>query len=201
MRKKGVIGLIVTVLVSALLAGCASPLAGPLIGTASADEGTETTKVVRHIPTGDYVYREVPDFEDGKGIINAVSMFGYDPADLEEIVITIAEWEAYQAQELAENLPMSRHIAALKNVYNNAQGRPRADVYRKYLGNVYEVVGCRVSQTAYNHYMAGDLKLYNSAYDWLAPENEDCFVAIDYIHENFEGEDQVLTFITDKLMR
>ena len=51
-------------------------------------------KVVRHKITGRLVYREIPDFEEGKGIINAI-LFGFgSKSELEEIEVTPEEWEA-----------------------------------------------------------------------------------------------------------
>jgi len=101
----------------------------------------------------------------------------------------------------AEDLPQSTHVAALKNVYLNGEGRPRVDVWRLYMGIAYEVTNCRVTQTAYDQYVDGKIELYDPLYNWLAPENEDCFVAVDYIHENFTGEDVTLIFVDSKLFR
>ena len=51
-------------------------------------------KVVKHKITGRLVYRELPDFKEGLGIINAVLM-GFGPEkELEEVEATQAEWDA-----------------------------------------------------------------------------------------------------------
>ena len=53
-------------------------------------------KVVKQKSTGKIVYRQSPDFEQGKGIINA-SIFNQIAADdLEEVVITRQEWDDVQ---------------------------------------------------------------------------------------------------------
>jgi hypothetical protein len=127
---------------------------------------------------GLFRYKQLPDLASGN--------YYMDDLDLEEIT-----WE---------DLPQSTHVAALKSVYM-VDGSPRADVYRMYMSVVYTVTGCRAAQSAYDAYVAGKLKVYDVAYDWLAPENKDCFVAVDFIHENFTGTDMVLPFIADKLIK
>ena len=98
------------------------------------------------------------------------------------------------------DLPQSRHVAVLKDVYMD-NGKPRANVWRMWHGVAYELTNCRVSQTAYDQYQAGLIQLYNPAYDWLAPENAESFVAVDYIHENFTGTDVTLVFVDGKLIK
>ena len=100
----------------------------------------------------------------------------------------------------ADDLPQSRHIAVLSDVYLD-DGKPRADIIRVYMGVQYTVTGCRVTQTAYDNYVDGKLELYDPMYGFLAPENENSFVAIDFIHENFTGENIVLPFVADKLIK
>ena len=42
--------------------------------------------------TGEIVYRQVPDFEEGKGIISAAGICGYDQNELEEITLESSEF-------------------------------------------------------------------------------------------------------------
>ena len=51
-------------------------------------------KVVRHKITGRLVYRELPDFKEGLGIINAVLMGFGSEEELEEIEVPPENWEA-----------------------------------------------------------------------------------------------------------
>ena len=51
-------------------------------------------KVVRHKITGRLVYRELPDFKEGLGIINAALMGLGPEKELEEVEVTWEEWEA-----------------------------------------------------------------------------------------------------------
>ena len=51
-------------------------------------------KVVKNIQTGRLVHREIPDFEEGKGIINAVAMGCGSIENLEEIEVTQTQWDA-----------------------------------------------------------------------------------------------------------
>lgn len=127
---------------------------------------------------GIFKYKSLPDLSTGA--------YTMDALNLEAIT-----WE---------DLPQSRHIGALKDVYV-VDGSPRADVWRLYMGVAYVVPGCRVTQTAFDYYMAGYITLFDPAYDWLADENADCFVAVDFIHENFTGTDMVLPFVADKLIK
>lgn len=101
-----------------------------------------------------------------------------------------------------QDLPQSRHIALLANVYL-VDGKPRADVVRLYMGVEYLVTGCRVAQSAYDAYTRtiNPLVPYCASCPYLAPENENSFVAVDFIHENFTGKDIVLPFVADKLLK
>jgi hypothetical protein len=54
-------------------------------------------KVVKQISTGNIIHREIPDFETGKGIINASFITGISQSDLEEVEITQTEWDNHQA--------------------------------------------------------------------------------------------------------
>ena len=51
-------------------------------------------KVVKHKITGRLVYRELPDFKQGLGIINAALMGLGSQDELEEIEVTKAQWDA-----------------------------------------------------------------------------------------------------------
>ena len=51
-------------------------------------------KVVRHKITGRLVHREIPDFEKGLGILNAINFELGTAGELEEIEVTQAQWEA-----------------------------------------------------------------------------------------------------------
>jgi hypothetical protein len=142
----------------------------------SGDQGSRTNVYQEYIDYGLYRYQPIDNL--GSVYLNDL--------DLEAVT-----WE---------DLPQSRHIAVLKDVYLVNES-PRADVWRLYLGVAYTVPECRVAQAAYDAYMDGKLELYNPAYDWLDTENEDSFVAVDFIHENFKGADIVLPFIADKLIK
>ena len=99
-----------------------------------------------------------------------------------------------------ENIPMSMHVAALKSVAL-VDGSPRAVVYRLYLDKVYEIPGCRVAQVAYDNYLAGKIKVYNSSYSWQAPENKDCFVLVYFISETPYGDEVQIPVIVDKIIK
>lgn len=104
----------------------------------------------------------------------------------------------------AGDLPQSRHVAALKAVYMveiDGQNYPRADIWRLWNNAPFLIEGCRVSQLAYDQYTDGKIELYDNSYDWLAPENANCFVAVDFIHENFTGEEVTLPIVDGKLLK
>lgn len=42
---------------------------------------------------GNIVYRQIPDFDEGKGIINAVILHGLNSSELFEVEITQEEWD------------------------------------------------------------------------------------------------------------
>jgi len=50
-------------------------------------------KVVKKIATKEIVYRQIPDFDNGFGIINAIQLFKGIPEDYEELEITQEEWD------------------------------------------------------------------------------------------------------------
>ena len=51
-------------------------------------------KVTRQISTGKIVYRQDPEFDDGKGVLNSLVLFPEIPeSDLEEVVVDISEKE------------------------------------------------------------------------------------------------------------
>ena len=98
------------------------------------------------------------------------------------------------------DLPQSMHAAALKSVAI-VDGSPRAVVYRMFMGISYEVPNCRVTQSAYDNYMAGTIKPYNPAYHWNAPENKDCFVLVYFISETPYGTEVDIPVIVDKVIK
>ena len=98
------------------------------------------------------------------------------------------------------DLPQSMHAAALKSVAI-VDGSPRATVYRMFMGVAYEVPNCRVTQSAYDNYMADTIKLYNPAYHWNAPENKDCFVLVYFISETPYGTEIDILVIVDKVIK
>ena len=51
-------------------------------------------KVVRHKITGRLVHREIPDFEKGLGMLNAINFELGTAEELEEVEVTQAQWEA-----------------------------------------------------------------------------------------------------------
>ena len=53
-------------------------------------------KVVKQKSTGKIVYRQSPDFEKGKGLINASIINSISADDLEEVEINRVEWDASQ---------------------------------------------------------------------------------------------------------
>ncbi len=54
-------------------------------------------KVVIEIATGKPVYQQLPDFEEGKGIANAVAIFGGVPEDYREVEITEEQYNSNPA--------------------------------------------------------------------------------------------------------
>lgn len=157
-------------------------------------------RVVRQISTGRLIHREIPNFEWGKGILNALIDNDIPVEDLEEVEVTTQAWEAELAIRREENLPRSLHVAALKLV-SMATGSPRATVIRKYLGQNYEIENCRVSQTAYDNYQAGKIKVYDSSYGINAPENKDSFVLVYFISETPYNEEIEIPVIIDKVIK
>jgi len=55
-------------------------------------------KVVKRKSDGKIVYRSEPEFEEGFGIKNAISLYGGLPDDYEEVEITETEWNAHLSQ-------------------------------------------------------------------------------------------------------
>ena len=157
-------------------------------------------RVVRNKVTGRLIYREEPDFEWGKGITNAILTGEGIENELEEIEVTEQEWEAELALRREENLPKSMHVAALKSV-SVVDGSPRGIVVRKSLGQNYEITNCRVSQTAYDNYQAGKIKVYDTNYGINAPENKDSFVLVYFISENPYDEEIEIPVIVDKVIK
>ena len=99
-----------------------------------------------------------------------------------------------------QELPQSMHVAALKSV-GMVNGSPRATIYRMYLGVVYEIPNCRVSQIAYDNYVAGKVKVYNSSFGMNAEENKDSFVLIYFISENPFNEEMEIPVVVDKVIK
>ena len=99
-----------------------------------------------------------------------------------------------------EDLPKSMHVAALKSVAM-VSGSPRATVIRKYLGINYEIPNCRVSQVAYDNYVAGKITVFNPAYGIDAPENKNCFVLVYFISETPYGTEVMIPVLVDKVIK
>ena len=59
-------------------------------------------KVVRVIATGETVYRQEPDFEQGLGIKNACILHGFKKKELEEVELTQEEYDAELEVEFQE---------------------------------------------------------------------------------------------------
>ena len=87
MKRIITLGVVVALLISIVATGCAS-----LVGHGMALAEDLEANVVRHIPTGTLIYREIPDFENGEGIANVVFWYGYDISDLEEDIVLESEW-------------------------------------------------------------------------------------------------------------
>lgn len=100
----------------------------------------------------------------------------------------------------ADDLPKSMHVAALTGV-NMVNGSPRGTVVRKYLGENYTIENCRVSQTAYDNYQAGKIKVYDTSYGLNDPENKDSFVLVYFISENPYDEEIEIPVIVGKVVK
>ena len=65
-------------------------------------------KVVKQKSTGAIVYRSDPEFEPGKGIMNASRIKNIPESDLEEVDIIQSEWDEFVAkgkiQEIREEI-------------------------------------------------------------------------------------------------
>jgi len=102
----------------------------------------------------------------------------------------------------AESLPASLHLAALKEVgWNVVNDCPEASVYRMWMGDVYVIEGCYVSQAAYDYYVAGDIQVYDPGYSWQAPENDDCFVLVYFITETLFTTEMMIPVVIDKVIK
>lgn len=61
-------------------------------------------KVVKQLSTNKIAYRQIPDFEGGKGILNAHMLFPkISIEDLREIEITEEEWNNIDKLNLTDN--------------------------------------------------------------------------------------------------
>lgn len=142
-------------------------------------------KVVRHKITGRLIHREIPDFQDGKGITSALTFYDFSEDELEEATATLAEWEAELALRKEENLPHSEHIGKLISV-NVSVAKP-ATIRRKYLGDTYDV-DCFVTQTVKDQYQAGDIQIND-------------YVVVSFIDENPDDEERNIAIVTDKIYK
>lgn len=113
------------------------------------------------------------------------------PPTMTELALEAITWS---------DLPMSMHVSALKSV-SAVSGSPRATVVRKYMGINYEVPNCRVSQVAYDNYVAGKIKVFNPAYGIDAPENKDCFVLVYFITEVPYNTEVNIPVVIDKVIK
>lgn len=127
---------------------------------------------------GLYKYKPLPDLGSGTYYLEALGLQGITWDDLKK----------------------SMHIAGLIDVYL-VNGKPRATVRRFYMGKTYDIPNCRVSQTAYDNFNDGKIKVYDSTYGWLAPENEDCFVAVYFMSETPFDNELMIPVIIDKVIK
>jgi len=144
---------------------------------------TQDVRVVKQISTGKLVYRESPDFEDGYGIINAHLMFGYEIDDLQEITVTVSQWEDAINTFDVDELPHSQHIAQLTGV-DVTKVKP-LEVTRRYRGKDY-TENCFVSQTIIGLYQAGRIAIGD-------------YVIVSYIAEMPGQEELILPIVVDKV--
>jgi len=154
--------------------------------------------------------------DNGDGTWDVVSNIGYSATGVSQDMVA---YGLYQYQDLSidmmappylddlglvpitwQDLPRSMHVAALKSVAMVA-GSPRAEVYRLYMGQAYVIPGCRVTQTAYDNYLAGTIHLYNPSYSWQAPENANCFVLVYFISETPYSNEVMIPVIVDKVIK
>ena len=124
-------------------------------------------------------------------------LFKYAPFTLEPMT----RLEDLNLQPIVwDDLKKSMHVAGLIEVYS-VNGKPRAIVQRFYMGKTYDIPNCRVSQTAYDNFNDGKIKVYDSAHGWLAPENEDCFVAVYFMSETPFDNELMIPVIIDKVIK
>jgi len=147
-------------------------------------DGEPLTRVVRDTATGRLIYREIPDFKDGYGIINAMLFCDYtDNSTLEEVYVPISAWDSELALRLSENLPHSQHIGKLVDV-DVSRAKP-ATVRRWYKGNTYDEK-CLVSQSVVDMWIADTLNIN----DW---------VIVSYIDEIPDTEEINICIVVDKV--
>lgn len=148
-------------------------------------------------------------FPDGKVIINDLTKAGWGyykdkyierQYDEDEMELPIYMDDLDLEPMDADDLPKSMHIAALMSV-SMVNGSPRGTVVRKYLGENYTLENCRVSQSAYDNYQAGKIKVYDTNYGVNAPENKDSFVLVYFISENPYDEEIEIPVIVDKVVK
>jgi hypothetical protein len=143
-------------------------------------------RVVRNTSTGRIVYRESPDFEWGKGIVNAVASDGYTESELEEIEVTEAEWDAeLLLREQEQPLPTSQHIGRLIAVDTDL-AKP-ATVRRRRLGVNYDFQ-CLVAESIKDMWVARKLMVGD-------------YVVVSFIEEIPGTEEKLVAIITNKVFK
>jgi hypothetical protein len=91
-------------------------------------------KVVIKKGTGEIVYIQSPDFEDGKGIENACKLRGFSPDELEEVNLSQEEIDESRKKEKDRKANLRNAIQAIKNAANPTQDEKINMVY-DYLKN------------------------------------------------------------------
>lgn len=168
---------------------------------------TVVTNGVERIQGQEYIYHAIVDFVGHTAIVVQNSTVEQHAG----LIAVATLWHAATQEETAALLaylatlppdvpPKSLHIAALKSVAI-VDGSPRATVVRKYLGVNYETTNCRVSQVAYDYYVAGKIKVYNPSYGLGAPENKDCFVLVYFISETPYDNQVEIPVVMDKIIK
>jgi hypothetical protein len=167
----------------------------------------EVTGGVQRLVGEQYVAKAIVDFSENRAMVIQYS----SPAQHTGLVAVCLAWRDATLEETSRlddflatltpvTLPWSLHVAALKSVAM-VSGSPRATVIRKYLGINYEIPNCRISQVAYDNYMAGKIKVFNPAYDINAVENKDCFVLIYFITEVPYNTEINIPVLIDKVIK
>lgn len=166
--------------------------------------GAELGCTVKSIKKGGIIVGYEDGFEDGELVQVPIVKQGIE-IELENedaLAISRLDQKIYPLKRTGEPIimPKSMHIAALKNV-SLVNGSPRATIIRKYLGQSYEITNCHVSQTAYDNYQAGKIKVYDDNYGINEPQNADCFTLVSFISENPSNNEIEIPILIDKAIK